>query len=80
MSRPAYCACDAPRPRVVGVMRAVCENCGLEVGAKKKGGAFDANSATMTPEQVAAEVRQIRRIVHGLNNRLEKLDNALNAN
>lgn len=44
------------------------------------GGATEQKADILTRDQLAAEVRQLRRILNGVNNRLEKLDDALNAN
>jgi len=78
-ARPCQCPEELARPRARRVGRAVCERCDGEIVAQKKSEEAS-ESAILTPEQVAAEVKQIRRIIHGLNNRLEKLDDALNSN
>jgi hypothetical protein len=72
------CTCKEPVPVTLGDGSRACWGCGGWLPQKEREAAVI--SDTMTPEQVAAEVKQIRRIIHGLNNRLEKLDDALNTN
>lgn len=80
MPAPTFiCECQRPKPRPDGAGGSVCVECHGRTGRQKKS-EDQSESVILTREQLAAEVKQIRRIMHGLNNRLEKLDDALNSN